>query len=190
MSGIAVPGVDAVARLRTGPGGVPLAPVGAAAAGREADGVPWLHLFAFTVALAVLVPRSLLALRGVAVVAGVATLPLAIDGQPPRSCCSAAAARRPRQAVQVLARLLSFAMRRRWRCVRCWRRSSVRRSNCTPRLRSRTATKTSPCRRRRPAQLAHRLVRPRRDARTRRKVIRRRWSSRRFAAAAAGVAGR
>lgn len=60
VSGIAVPDADAVAQLRTGPGGTPLAP---AAGGSAAQTVPWLHLFAFTLALAVLVPRSLLALH-------------------------------------------------------------------------------------------------------------------------------
>ncbi|MBL8286651.1 MAG: DUF2868 domain-containing protein [Rubrivivax sp.] len=61
VSGIAVPGVDAVAQLRTGPGGAPLSPLSPAAS--AAQTVPWLHLFAFTLALAVGVPRSLLALH-------------------------------------------------------------------------------------------------------------------------------
>lgn len=62
VSGISVPGVDAVAQLRTGPLGAPLASA-AATGSSAAQTVPWLHLFAYTLALAVLLPRSLLALH-------------------------------------------------------------------------------------------------------------------------------
>lgn len=54
-SGIAVPDAQAVAALRTDAGGWPQA-------ASVASTVPWLHLFAATLTLAVLVPRALLAL--------------------------------------------------------------------------------------------------------------------------------
>lgn len=59
LTGIAVPGVDAVAALRTDAAGAPLtggAPAPAAA-------LPWLHLWAATLGWAVLVPRLMLALH-------------------------------------------------------------------------------------------------------------------------------
>jgi hypothetical protein len=60
LTGIAVPGPDAVAALRTDASGQPL---GAAVAAPPASSVPWLHLMAATLAWAVGVPRLLLALH-------------------------------------------------------------------------------------------------------------------------------
>jgi hypothetical protein len=60
LTGIAVPGPDAVAALRTDASGQPL---GGAVAAPPASSVPWLHLMVATLAWAVGVPRLLLALH-------------------------------------------------------------------------------------------------------------------------------
>ncbi|MBL8324852.1 MAG: DUF2868 domain-containing protein [Rubrivivax sp.] len=58
LTGIAVPGPDAVAALRTDASG---APFGAATVAAPGAALPWLHLWAATLAWAVLVPRLVLA---------------------------------------------------------------------------------------------------------------------------------
>ncbi|MFO1266871.1 MAG: hypothetical protein U1F67_08915 [Rubrivivax sp.] len=142
----------------------------ARACGRRCRGgarqrVPWLHLFAFTVALAVLVPRSLPALHAAwRSWRASRHCRWRSTTRTPRSCCSAAAARRP-PAVQVLARLLSFAT---------GDAGAAFAAGGAVRSGARTARRAcGRVRRRRPARagaaarhrLAHRLVRPRRDAR-------------------------
>lgn len=69
LSGIALPDVDGVARLRF-------------AAGTGANAAPWIHLYAITLALAVVIPRALLATLAAWRARALARdFPLALDGE-------------------------------------------------------------------------------------------------------------
>ena len=140
LSGIALPDTATFAALRVAHG--------SAAAGAPA--APWIHLFALTLLLWIVLPRSLLALwSGWRAHRLARRFPLPLD-TPYFQRLRPAAARRHRAHRACGRTRRRRARRPRSGCTRCWRGRSATPCSCRSRRPRRSAPKTTRSRRRRP----------------------------------------